>query len=181
MGKSEEALKSDDVALIKRCRSSMATQITADLLMLNRELNKKVNESFDLPSINDQVVQSKRKHLSEHFELILKLHERFVELRAEGVTEAEEQDLIQADITFIDAIEMKVYATKDVLSKYDDALKASIKSKSLQDSLGQTKLSFKDAKDRFNMISDKIKKECFELIEKAEGTNIKDIFLPHSL
>ena len=78
MGKSEEALKSDDVALIKRCRSSMATQITTDINLLTRELGKKVNNSFDLTSINNQLVQSKKTHLNEHFDLMLKLHERYV-------------------------------------------------------------------------------------------------------
>ena len=96
MGLSEEALKSTDVDLIKRCRKSMSAQITSDLNLINRELNKKDDTRYDLTSINDQLIQSKKKHLNDHFELILKLHERYIELRSEGVTEAEELEFITA-------------------------------------------------------------------------------------
>ena len=139
MGKSEEALKSEDVALIKRCRSSMSTQITSDLNLLNRELSKKVDGCYNLSSINDQLVQSKKKHLNDHFELMLKLHERYVELRVEGVTEAEEQDLIQADMNYIEEIE-------------------TIFSRNLC---------------RFKMITNKVKSECWDVVENTEDSQTK--------
>lgn len=138
MGLSEEALKSSDVALIKRCRSSMSTQISSDLILLNRELSKKDDSRYDLSSINDQLVQSKKKHLNDHFELILKLHERYIELRTEGVTETEESELMIADMKYINDIETKVYAAKALLAQYDEELKVKIKTTSLCNSLEPT-------------------------------------------
>ena len=126
MGLSEEALKSTDVVLIKKCRASMSTQITSDLTLLNRELSKKDDTRYDLSSINDQLVQSKRKHLEVHFKLVLKLHERYIELWTEGVTEAEETELITADMTYINNIETKVYAVKALLAQYDEELKVKV-------------------------------------------------------
>ena len=119
MGKSEEALKTDDVDLIKRCRSSMATQITSDLALIDKQLVKKVGDSYDIASINDQVIQSKKKHLSDHFDMILKLHERYTELRPEGVTEAEEESLTQSDVDYIGKIETKVYDAKEKINQYE--------------------------------------------------------------
>ena len=174
MGLSEEALKSSDVALIKRCRSSMSTQISSDLILLNRELSKKDDSRYDLSSINDQLVQSKKKHLNDHFELILKLHERYIELRTEGVTETEESELMIADMKYINDIETKVYAAKALLAQYDEELKVKIKTTSLCNSLEPTTVGFNISKEHFSMIVKNVKSKSSDIIEAIEDKSLKE-------
>ena len=164
MGLSEEALKSTDVDLIKRCRKSMSAQITSDLNLINRELNKKDDTRYDLTSINDQLIQSKKKHLNDHFELILKLHERYIELRTEGVTEAEELEFMTADSDYINNIETKVYAAKALLSQYDEELRVKVKTAALCSSLEPTTVGFNISKENFNMIANNVKSKSSNII-----------------
>ena len=174
MGLSEEALKSTDVDLIKRCRKSMSAQITSDLNLINRELNKKDDTRYDLTSINDQLIQSKKKHLNDHFELILKLHERYIELRSEGVTEAEELEFITADSDYINNIETKVYAAKALLSQYDEELRVKVKTAALCSSLEPTTVGFNISKENFNMIANNVKSKSSNIIEKIEDKTLKE-------
>ena len=155
----------------------MAAQITSDLSLLNKEFDKKIDSKLDIASISDQLIQSKKKHLNEHFDLILKLHERYTELRPEGLTESQEEELVLADIDYIGRIELKVYEAKDRITQYDDEVKAISKIKSLSDALGQTKSAFSQSKERFSIIANKIKKECCDIVEKAEGTPLKENLL----
>ena len=152
----------------------MSTQITSDLTLLNRELSKKDDTRYDLSSINDQLVQSKRKHLEAHFELVLKLHERYIELRTEGVTEAEETELITADMTYINNIETKVYAVKALLAQYDEELKVKVKTASLSGLLDPTSVAFNIAKENFNMIVKNIKSKSCDIVESIEDKSLKE-------
>jgi len=43
----EEAIKSDDSKVVKRARRSISTQITCDVGLLNRELEKQINGGFE--------------------------------------------------------------------------------------------------------------------------------------
>ena len=79
----------------------------------------KIGDSYDVASINDQAIQSKKKHLSDHFDMILKLHERYTELRTEGITEAEEESMTQSDVEYIGKIETRVYDAKEKISQYE--------------------------------------------------------------
>ena len=106
----------------------MSTQITSSLNLINRELSKKDENRYDLSSINDQLVQSKKKHLNDHFELMYKLHERYIELRPVGVTDVEEAELNQADMDYLNEVETRVYAAKALLAEYDEQLKVKVTS-----------------------------------------------------
>ena len=63
---------------------------------------------------------------------------------------------------------------KDIIYQYENAAKIYGKSQILAESLNQYQTAFKISKDRFNMVANKIKKDCCDPIEKAEGTPIKD-------
>ena len=174
MGLSEEALKSTDVALIKRCRASMSTQITSSLNLINRELSKKDENRYDLSSINDQLVQSKKKHLNDHFELMYKLHERYIELRPVGVTDVEEDELNQADMDYLNEVETRVYAAKALLAEYDEQLKVKVKTASLCSSLEPAAVSFKISKENFHMIVKNVKAKSCDIVEALEDKTLKE-------
>ena len=173
MGLSEEALRSSDVALIKRCRSSMSAQITADLNLLNRELSKTDNGKFDLSSINNQLVQSKKKNLNDHFDLMFKLHERYVELRPEGSTDTEEQEFIVADTDYINDIETRVYAAKALVVQFEDELKLKNKTVNLCSSIEPTVVTLTTSREYFTDIVNKVKTKNSDIIEAIEDSALK--------
>ena len=47
----EEAIKSDDPKVVKRARGSISTQITCDVGLLTRELEKQINGGFDIQKL----------------------------------------------------------------------------------------------------------------------------------
>ena len=88
----DEALKSDDPKEVKRLRGSISTQISCDINLLQKELSKKVEKGFDYGRISPQLIKTQKKKLLGHFELIQKLHERFIQVREEGLDEETEKE-----------------------------------------------------------------------------------------
>ena len=113
----KEAIKSNDPKEVKRCRSSINTQITCDLILLKKELSKEKNGGFDFEDISQQMITMQKKKLSDHFELIQKLHERYLEVRVEGSTDEEEELLIKEDVSFMENITSKVCPILDLINK----------------------------------------------------------------
>ena len=151
----------------------MSAQITADLHLLNRELSKTDNGKFDLFSINNQLIQSKKKNLYDHFGLIFKLHERYVDLRPEGSTDTEEQEFIVADTDYINEIETRVYAVKALIVQFEDELKLKNKTVSLCSSIVPTVVTLNTSREYFTDIVNKVKSKSSDVIEAIEGSGLK--------
>ena len=94
----EEALVSTDPKLVKRLRGSSSTQVLCNLNILIKALANRKDGQFDFENISPQLVVGHKSKLLSHFEMIQKLHERYIVLRETGV--AEEQ-VIREDIDFL--------------------------------------------------------------------------------
>ena len=127
----EEALKSDDPIVVKRLRSSISAQITCDLNILEKELSKKRGEAFNFEKISPQLVKTQKKKLVAHFELIQRLHDRFMEVRDEGLNEETEASLVESDVEFMTGITSKVCPVLDSIDSYEEGLIIMSKHKSL--------------------------------------------------
>ena len=100
----DEAIKSGQPKDVKRARASISAQITCDINLLKRELAKELNGDFDYEKISPQLIKIQKKKLSDHFELIQKLHEKYLEVREEGVDDEAEQLLMEDNIRYMDNI-----------------------------------------------------------------------------
>ena len=88
-----EALLSSDPKIVKRLRGSISTQLSCDKNILEKALSQKINGNFDFEKISPQLVKTQKGKLQNHFELVQKLHDKYIEVREEGLNDEEEQSL----------------------------------------------------------------------------------------
>ena len=77
-----------------------------------------------------------------HFELIQKLHVRFLEVREEGTTEDAEQLLVEEDIKYLDEITAKVCPLLDRIDNYEEGLAHVTKMKALTKNSDEAKFEY---------------------------------------
>ena len=167
-----EALNSEDPKLIKRLRGSICTQITCDVNLLSKELNKKQNGRFDLLNISHQLIKIQKKKLLEHFDTIQKLHDRYILVRDEGLTEELEQSLVEEDITYMENITLKVCPILDELNKYDEVFMEATKLKDMCKVKDNVRESCIKARNDFGVVLNKVTEEIShinELEDKSES------------
>ena len=169
----EDALKSEDPKEVKRLRGSISTQISCDINLLQKELSKKLENGFDYEKISPQLIKTQKKKLLGHFDLIQKLHERFMEVREEGLDEQAEQELIALDMNYSEDITSKVCLVLDTIDRYEEGYSNLIKCKSQLKSEGGIKEAIIKSKHEFNVVHDKIKAEL-DKIESQDNTEVKD-------
>ena len=155
----EEALASEDPSVVRRLRGSINTQITCDVNLLEKELSKKLNGEIDLDSISHQLIRIQKRKLNEHFELFHKLHDRYILIREEGDTEAEEESLVQADVDYLEKITIKVCPILDKISHYEEALAEKNQIKTLSKEYDNTLETVEKSRKEFNLVYNKIKLE----------------------
>ena len=165
----EEALKSDDPIVVKRLRSSISAQITCDLNILEKELSKKRGEAFNFEKISPQLVKTQKKKLVAHFELIQRLHDRFMEVRDEGLNEETEASLVESDVEFMTGITSKVCPVLDSIDSYEEGLIIMSKHKSLCRNEKEFQDNVAKVKRDFTVVHDKIEKELLELESLEDG------------
>ena len=166
----DEALKSEDPNVVKRLRGSICTQITCDINLLNKELAKKTDTRFDIEKISHQLIKIQRKKLVDHFDLVQKLHDRFITIRVEGPDDESEEALVVADIEYMQKITLRVCPVLDELSLYDEALAEGIKLKNLTKNIEEANDQYTKAKKEFNLVFDKIMLEINK-IESLESNS----------
>ena len=108
-----EALTSPDIKIVKKLRGSIKTQITVDANILEKALAEKTDNKFNFGRISLQLVKSQKTKLQEHFSLIQKLHDHYIELRDEGQNTDEEDNLVQQDTEYMEKITSKVFPLLD--------------------------------------------------------------------
>ena len=170
----EEALKSDDPKIVKRLRGSIGAQISCDIDLLDKELSKKSNQSFEVERISHQLIKVQRKKLLDHFDLIQKLHEQYVVIREEGENSEAENALELADIDYMQKITVKVCSVLDNLTLYDEAMSAASTLKGLVKNNDETRNNCIKAKKDFTIVYDKIISEIdkIELLEDKSEAKI---------
>ena len=99
-----EALTSEDPKVVKRLRGSCSTQISCNLNILEKALSQRINNDYDYGKISPQLIRTHKAKLQNHFDLVQKLHDKFIELREEGSDEKEEEQLLKEDISYIQDI-----------------------------------------------------------------------------
>ena len=166
----EEALKSTDPQEVKRLRSSISGQITCDINILQRELSKKKGDCFDFDKISPQLIKTQKKKLVSHFELVQKLHERFCDVREEGVDEQAESNLVESDTEFMISIMSKVCPLLDIVDQFEEGLTSLSQSKALLKCEGGIQETLTRAKRDFVVVHDNIKGE----LDKIESVTDND-------
>ena len=126
----EDALKSEDPKEVKRLRGSISAQISCDINHLQKELSKELENEFDYERISPQLIKTQKKKLLGHFDLIQKLHERFMEVREEGFDEQTEQELAALDMNYSEDITSKFCPVLDCIDRYEEGLSNLLKCKS---------------------------------------------------
>ena len=159
----EEALKSCDPKEVKRLRSSISAQVTCDINILQKELNKKQEDKYEYDKISPHLIKTQKKKLVGHFDLLLKLHERFCEVRDEGSDDDGETNLIEADTQFISTITSKVCPLLDSIGQYEEGFNKLAKCKTMLESEVEVRNSVAKAKKDFKVVHDKIKEEINEI------------------
>ena len=163
----DEAMKSDDPKIVKRLRGSINSQLSCDVHLLEKELDKKTDGKFDLGRISHQLIKVQRKKLTDHFEVVQNLHDRYVQIRQEGEDDQAEESLVTEDSQYLEVVTRKVCAVLDGLSLYDEALAESAKMKGLNKSNLEARESCVKAKNDFNLVYSKVMEEI-NIIESLE-------------
>ena len=112
-----EALESSDPKIVKRLRGSISTQLSCDINILEKALSHKVDGSYDFGKISPQLVKTQKVKLKNHFDLVQKLHEKYIEVREEGLNDDEENSLIKDDINYIEQLTSKVYPVLEAIEE----------------------------------------------------------------
>ena len=94
-------------------------------------MEEKKNGTFDYEKNSPKLVKRHKKKLLGHFETIQKLHEKFLQVREEGVDVETEQQLIEEDINYTGDITSKVCPVLDTIKRKEEGLVHSIKIKTL--------------------------------------------------
>ena len=165
----EEALQSQDPKTVKRLRGSINTQIQCDVNLLEKELQKKQNGNFDLSKISPQLIKIQKKKLLSHFELIQKLHDRFVAIREEGETEDAEAALVQDDMNYMLNITVLVCPILDGVDAYEEALTQFSKIKNMSKDCDSLRQAVEKSNSNFDLVYNKIKTEL-DKIDAIEAT-----------
>ena len=104
----DEALVSEDPKVVKRLRGSISTQVTCDINLLKKELSKRQDGKFELDKISHQLIKIQKKKLISHFETIQKLHDRFILIREEGLSDEAEAELADEDAKYMENVTLQV-------------------------------------------------------------------------
>lgn len=163
-----EALSSSDPKLVKKLRGSIKAQLSVDVNILEKALAEKTNNKFNFDRISLQLVKSQKLKLQDHFSLVQKLHDHYIELRDEGHNTEEEDQLVIQDVDYMEKITSKVYPLLDEIERFEDSLANLNKVKTLEKSENENRSSVIKAKAEFKLVHDKIKSELDYL--EANGT-----------
>ena len=154
-----EALLSEDPKIIKRLRGAFNTQIISDIDILNVELSKKNDEGFRLDEISHNLIEMKNKQLLNNFEVVKKLHGKYVVIRNEGGYIESEQKLVEDDIKFMECLTLKVCQILDELDKFEKALQLSNNLKQLVKNSGNAQKACTKAQKEFDILCEKMNLE----------------------
>ena len=169
----EEALTSDDPKVVKRLRGTTSAQITCDVNLLNKELSKKLGEEFVLDKISHQLIRVQKKKLTDHFEVIQKLHDRYICIRDEGDNVESEEKLVEQDISYMEQVTMKVCPILDEIQKYEDALTYTTKLKSLIKTNNDARDACLKSKADFMVVYNKINSEVIRIESYDDKSDLK--------
>ena len=148
---SKEALNSSDPRVVKTARRAIKGQITIATSQLSNLLHKKTDGDFDLNEISYPIVSEIHNKLKSNFELINQLHDRYVQVRAEGQDEDEENRLVDEEVRYMLDVSTQMYAVLEVYMKYDKSFKMQEKDANLKQEVINRKIALSGAKEALNL------------------------------
>ena len=104
-------------------------------------------------------MQDLNKKLNTNFELIMKLHERFVQVRDIGSTDEAEGQLAKEDYEYISKVMIPVYTAMDLYKEYDRSYMEFVKVKKTLESFSTREATLKKAKQAFKQSKETVKAE----------------------
>ena len=119
----EEALKSTEVAAVKKARSAVKGQITTAVNKLSVLFKmKSVPGDFDHENIGRIETTETHDKLKRNFQLFKKLHDRVLQLRDENKDEKEDDNVILQEENYSEDVSSKVYPVLEKFTKYEKSL-----------------------------------------------------------
>ena len=115
----QAALKSRDIAEVKKGRAVIKGQLTTAASKLSVIFSKKEEDDFDHKRISKTEVNQLKSKMKENFEIFQKLHEKCCELRDSGKDDTEEEDNAKKDEEYSNEVTSKVYPLLDQLVEYE--------------------------------------------------------------
>ena len=170
MVSAEEALSSDVPATVRKLRGAIKVQIICDIKLLEKELAKRKDEELDLASISHELMKLQKKKLIAHFDLIQKLHDKYLEIREEGISTEAEEKLLLEDVNYMEEITSKVCPVLDAIGHYEDVLANTEKMKGVSDDFETSCELIQKYKKEFQLVHNKITSELskFDTISDTE-------------
>ena len=120
---SREALESTVPRIVKNARRAIKRQVTMGTTRLTNLLQKPSDGDFDFDNISYPVVLEVYTKLMSDFELINQLHDRYVQVRAEGQDDDEENRLVDEEVRYMLDVSTQMYAVLEVYMKYEKSFK----------------------------------------------------------
>ena len=114
-----QALKSKDLAEVKKSRATVKGQITTGVRKLEPILEKLAGNDFDHKNISRAEVTQLHSKVEENFQLFQKLHVRCNELREEETLVGDEEKVVLKEEEYSDETSSKVFPLLDKYVMYD--------------------------------------------------------------
>ena len=168
----EQALeKSKDAKEMKKFRGSIKGQITIDVNKLGVLIGKKDGDDFDHTKINEADVKHHETKLKGNFDLFLRLHQKYCELREPEEDEAKESEFLQSNAEYSDEVTDKVFALYDRIKTYQNSYaKWAAKEASIQN-IPMYEEKYKESLSNFKVS----KKNALQVVKCLENLKPEDI------
>ena len=112
-----EILSSEKPKAVKKFRGFLQGHILCSVELLDKELSKKLNEKYLLDKISHQLIKIQQTKLTDYFEDIQKVHDKYMNIHDEGNDDEADYKLLEDDIAFMKNIMLKVCPIFDELKK----------------------------------------------------------------
>ena len=165
---SMEALKSTDPRAVKYARRAVKGQVTMGATRLTNLLQKTTDGKFDFDNISYPIVSEVYTKLMSDFELINQLHDRYVQVRAEGQDDDEENRLVDEEVRYMLDVSTQMYAVLEVYMKYEKSFKKQEKMQEKDANRKQVisrKIALSSAKEALNLSVKTVKNDVVNPIE----------------
>ena len=170
---SEEATKSADPAVISKARGFIKGQVTSVVKKLERVLVKSETGVFEHQSLNRSELTHTRKKLEDNFQLFQRLHTRYCEHRAVGDTDEDEENLVDKDAEYLEAVESKVFPLLELYADYDKSFKFIDKIPALENEFEQAVDVYNNSKMSAATIVECLDKIAVEDLIKSDEIKIQ--------
>ena len=168
----QAALKSQDIAQVKKGRATIKSQLTTAVKRVEVLFSKKAGDDFDHRSISKTELKNIKAKMNENFDLFQKLHDKCCELREPGADETEEEENARQDEEYSEEVTSKVYPLMDQFKDYDRSLKKVEAKQTLIQSIPEKEKKLEEALEAFKVSKD----NALQIVKCLENLSPDDIF-----